>query len=59
MTQPQTLFDFEATSLAGEHVDLSKYDGQVVLVVNTASACGFTPQTAMRGLGMSNHSTIA
>jgi glutathione peroxidase len=39
-----SLSDFEATSLEGEHVDLSKYDGQVVLVVNTASQCGFTPQ---------------
>lgn len=44
MTKPQTLSDFEATSLAGEHVDLSTYDGHVVLVVNTASNCGFTPQ---------------
>jgi glutathione peroxidase len=37
---------FSATSLRGQSVDLSAYRGQVVLVVNTASLCGFTPQYA-------------
>jgi glutathione peroxidase len=44
MTDATSLFDFKATSLEGETVDLASYAGQVVLVVNTASQCGFTPQ---------------
>lgn len=35
---------FQARSLRGEPVELSRYAGQVALVVNTASKCGFTPQ---------------
>jgi glutathione peroxidase len=38
------LYDFSATSLDGKPVDLSEYEGKAVLVVNTASKCGFTPQ---------------
>lgn len=39
-----TLHDFQVRNIAGDELDLSQYAGQVVLVVNTASACGFTPQ---------------
>ena len=39
-----TLSDFSATSLTGVDTPLSTYEGKVVLVVNTASKCGLTPQ---------------
>ncbi|WP_417285232.1 glutathione peroxidase [Comamonas sp.] len=40
----QSVFDFEATDIKGQSVPLSQYRGKVLLIVNTASACGFTPQ---------------
>jgi glutathione peroxidase len=40
----QTLADFHATTIDGKDQDLGSYLGNVVLVVNTASKCGLTPQ---------------
>jgi glutathione peroxidase len=39
-----SIYDFEAKQMDGQSAPLSKYRGQVMLIVNTASACGFTPQ---------------
>ncbi len=39
-----SIYDFHAKKLDGTDLDLSTYKGDVLLVVNTASKCGFTPQ---------------
>ena len=41
---PTSIYDFEALQMNGQSVPLSQYRGKVLLIVNTASACGFTPQ---------------
>ena len=41
-----TVYDFSARLLNGEDVSLSRWRNQVLLIVNTASQCGFTPQYA-------------
>ena len=39
-----TVYDFSANNIQGKSVKLNKFKGQAMLIVNTASACGFTPQ---------------
>ncbi len=39
-----TVYDFSANNIQGKPVKLNKFKGQAMLIVNTASACGFTPQ---------------
>jgi glutathione peroxidase len=42
----KNLYDFKMKSIDGEVIDFSKYKGKKVLIVNTASECGYTPQYA-------------
>lgn len=39
-----SVYDFQAIDIRGKNRDLSEFSGKVLLIVNTASACGFTPQ---------------
>ena len=39
-------YDFKAKKINGQEVEMKDYEGKVVLIVNTASKCGFTPQFA-------------
>lgn len=44
MDQINSVFDFTVKTLNGSDLNLSDYEGKVLLIVNTASKCGFTPQ---------------
>lgn len=39
-----TIYDFKALTSKGKELDFSQFEGKVLLIVNTASKCGFTPQ---------------
>ena len=39
-----SIYDFSAKKINGQEVSMNEYKGKVLLIVNTASKCGFTPQ---------------
>jgi len=41
---PASLYDFKINSIEGKTIDFSQYKGKTLLIVNTASKCGYTPQ---------------
>ena len=41
---PKSIYDFKVTALDGSTIDFSQFKGKRILIVNTASKCGFTPQ---------------
>lgn len=45
-TAAGTLYDFKVNSIEGKTIDFSQFKGKNVLIVNTASQCGYTPQYA-------------
>lgn len=46
VSSPASLYDFKMNSLEGKEIDFSQYKGKTLLIVNTASKCGYTPQYA-------------
>ena len=44
LSAQNTLYDFSVKDLEGEDVSMKDYAGKVLLIVNTATKCGFTPQ---------------
>ena len=42
----QRIYDFKALTSKGKELDFAQFQGKVLLIVNTASKCGFTPQFA-------------
>lgn len=45
-TVPRTIYDFKVVSLMGDTIDFAAFKGKKILIVNTASKCGYTPQYA-------------
>lgn len=43
---PKSIYDFKVSSLDGKTIDFSKFKGKKILIVNTASKCGYTKQYA-------------
>ena len=41
-----SIYDFQKKSIDGQNIDFAQYQGKTLLIVNTASRCGFTPQYA-------------
>lgn len=41
---PKTIYEFKVAGLDGKEIDFSQFKGKKILIVNTASKCGFTPQ---------------
>ena len=39
-----TIYDFKALDNKGKELDFAQFEGKVLMIVNTASKCGFTPQ---------------
>ena len=42
--EPSSIYDFEIIDIDGNLINFSKFEGSPLLLVNTASRCGFTPQ---------------
>jgi glutathione peroxidase len=41
---PMSVYDFQVKTIDGKEVSLSQYKGKALVIVNTASKCGYTPQ---------------